>query len=517
MILIKYTKIIIILFVLEYIFWLTLDIILWCIYEVVCWHWYIRKIYQSSIYRFNAYHDWNLWLKHFWPVYYRFHRPRINFYTYATHFYHYNMYLLLKEWWIKFHWYIFGFISWFTWSCAIYFSNKYRDLGPSYEWFAYSDEIDMGWYKTIGIRMYTVWVIWTYSWYAATINFIHWYLHKLIISWSYKLHKWTRTFYSCIDMVLLTLIRSFYRTTTYIWENYSYLVELDNFVTREARTEQMLAITEKFIDSNSKGLLLWFPWQSFFSYITIFGLLYMFTLLAIYNTDNNYYIVLYTIFVMFLFAANLVMLDLDIFAGLLLMIESVVILMLFFLIIYLSPNVAMNYKNQKWKVYVTLSIAVMLLSTFSYMNLGLSWFQPFSVGSRFLDNYYEALNELFVNDLMGVYINMYITNSLLLVIIGFLLLIASIICVVIVSFFTKLRNYSFKNFLNLFSILKTCYSYIFLRKQNLSKQGRSSASTRIFNKKTFDTAAHTEYKEKYEMYEKQKKEAQEKAEQTKQD
>lgn len=64
-------------------------------------------------------------------------------------------------------------------------------------------------------------------------------------------------------------------------------------------------------------------------------------------TDNVYYVVLYMIFIVFLFAANLVILDLDIFAGLLLLIESVVILMLFFLIIYLTPNINFNVKQQK--------------------------------------------------------------------------------------------------------------------------------------------------------------------------
>jgi len=53
------------------------------------------------------------------------------------------------------------------------------------------------------------------------------------------------------------------------------------------------------------------------------------------------------IFLIFLFASNLIILDLDIFAGLLLLIESVVILMLFFLIIYLTPNINFNIKNQK--------------------------------------------------------------------------------------------------------------------------------------------------------------------------
>lgn len=73
----------------------------------------------------------------------------------------------------------------------------------------------------------------------------------------------------------------------------------------------------------------------------------MLALLSIYNTDNTYYVVLYMIFIIFLFSSNLILLDLDIFAGLLLLIESVVILMLFFLIIYLTPNISFNIKNQK--------------------------------------------------------------------------------------------------------------------------------------------------------------------------
>lgn len=231
----------------------------------------------------------------------------------------------------------------------------------------------------------------------------------------------------------------------------------------------------------------------------------MLTLFSIYTTDNVYYVVLYMIFMVFLFAANLVVLDLDIFAGLLLLIESVVILMLFFLIIYITPNINFNTKFQRWKLYTVLFIVVTLLSFYSFVNLGEFFFHPFSITSNFLDDFYEALNEFYSTDLTGIFINLYVTNSTLLVVIGILLLVASIICVVLVSFFTKLRNSSFKSFLDIFEIAKTCYSFIFLRKQNLAKQGRSTVSTRMFNKKTFDTATHAEYKEKQDIFEQKKK------------
>jgi hypothetical protein len=92
--------------------------------------------------------------------------------------------------------------------------------------------------------------------------------------------------------------------------------------------------------------------------------------------------------------------------------------------------------------------------------------------------------------------------------VGLLLLIASIICVVLVSFFTKLRNHNVNVFLDIFNIAKTCYSYIFLRKQNLAKQGGGTTSTKIFNKKTFDSKLHSEYREKQEIFEKKKKDEQ---------
>jgi hypothetical protein len=45
-----------------------------------------------------------------------------------------------------------------------------------------------------------------------------------------------------------------------------------------------------------------------------------------------------------------------------------------------------------------------------------------------------------------------------------------------------------------------------LRKQHLAKQSRSVTSTKIFTKKSFESALHTEYKQKQEIYEKKKKE-----------
>ena len=372
-----------------------------------------------------------------------------------------------------------------------------RDLGPSYEILDYNPDIDMGLYKTIGPFILFSWSIWTVVANSVIVTSIIFFLNKFFWTQYARVYLYKMTLYSCIEMQLITFFTSLYSTNLFILVNYYDLICMNDLYSHNIN--YLMTI---LFNNSVNSEFLWFPWHSFFNYITIFGIVYTLTLLSIYNTDNTYYVVLYMIFLVFLFASTLVFLDLDIFAGLLLLIESVVILMLFFLIIYLTPNIGVNIKNQKWKTYSLLFVVISLLSYYSYVNLGSFFIQPFSITGVLLDDFYEALNELFTNDLIGIFISLYITNSLLLIIIGLLLLIASIICVVLVSFFTKLRNFNFNSFANIFEIAKTCYSFIFLRKQNLSKQGRTVTSTRMFEKKLFDLKIHSEYKEKQENFEK---------------
>lgn len=485
-----------------------MNIVLFVVNEVVCWHWYIRKTYQTSLYRFNAFHEYNLWRICLYQEIVKLEFNRLTTHMYLYHFFFLRLFIPLIELMSITYWYSWGLFGWVYLTYQLYYSRKSRDLGPSHEAFDYWPDTKLNTYKTLGPWLLFTWTIWTFmaNWTFVTSMYV--FLNKFFIVQYPERYWFEVTLYSCIEMYILTFITSVYETSSFIRVNYIDMFLLEKTNVHLTNSVFFLKISQWLITSSSKSIFLWFPWHSFFNYLTVFGLLYIFTLLAMYSTENTYYLVLYMIFLTFLFATNLVILDLDIFAGLLLLIEGVVILMLFFLIIYLTPNISFAQKNQKWKTYVITFIIIFILSLYSYNSLGEGFFQPFSITSYFYDDYYEALNEMFVNDLMGVFVTMYVTNSLLLIVIGFLLLIASIICVVLVSFFTKLRNYSFKNFLNIFSTFKTCYSFIFLRKQNLVKQGRSTASTRIFDKKTFDTAAHAEYRKKQEIFEQQKKEAQ---------
>lgn len=476
------------------------------IYEVICWHWYIRKTYQTSIYRFNAYHELNLWRVSVRAFVIWLDCTRYKVYIIARYFEFLYIYIAIIDNTVTNFWYISCWSTWCALTYNLYYHRKMRDLGPSHQLFEYSDEIPRNFYQILGLRLMVVCIVWTYSANTVFIESIDYILHRMFTVETIRRYWYELTFYSCIEMYLLNFLKSVYTTFLTIYINYDELAWLHKNYVYYENSLNSLKVLDWTISLNYKSIYLWFPWASFFTYTTIIGLLYLLTLLSIYNTDNTYYVVLYLIFLIFLVASTLVSLDLDIFAGLLLLIESVVILMLFFLIIYLNPNISNTNKMAKWKLHVCLLFVLSIVSVYSYPTIGLYIFSPFSLSANFYDEFYEALHESTNNDLLGIFINLYITDSILMVIIGLLLLIGSIICVVLVSFFIKLRNSSFKNFLNIFNIMKTCYSFIFLRKQNLSKQARSTSSSRIFEKKTFDTFTHTEYREKQDIFEKKKKE-----------
>ena len=466
--------------------------------ELTCWHWSIRKTYQTFFYRFNSYHELNLFERKFNIFFGKLEYKHLLRYAHAINYTFLRVSLVAIKTQSLVHWYFFWLCVWIGLTRFLYLHHKMRDLGPSYDIYDYNPDDNMGIYLTIGPFVLVSWSLWTTVVNSSFVCTMTFFIMVFFFYWLAWLYWYVTTMHSFIYVYVPNFINSILSTNIIILSNYSCILKiaLDDWSVKND------GLFISLLNSDLKRLLFWFPWESFFNYITLLSVFYILTLLSIYNTENAYYLVLYLIALVFLFSSTLLLMDLDIFAGLLLLIESVVVLMLFFLIIYLSPNVAFTSKINHWKVWMLLIVICMLLSMFSYVNLGEIYFHTFSNNAVIFDDFYEALNDLFLSDLTGVYVSLYWTNSLLLLIIGVLLLVASIICVVLVSFFTKLRNYNYKSFLDFFDIAKNCYAFIFLRKQNLSKQGRGATSTRIFSKKVYDSTAHAEYKEKQDLFEK---------------
>lgn len=100
-----------------------------------------------------------------------------------------------------------------------------------------------------------------------------------------------------------------------------------------------------------------------------------------------------------------------------------------------------------------------------------------------IDNYYEALYNNISNDLFGFSIIYYNVNGVEFIFIGFLLLVGSVICVNLYQMNKNVRTQSYQNYLSVFNFFTDFTSFFFLRKQNLTKQGNTKASLKVFKKK----------------------------------
>ena len=99
------------------------------------------------------------------------------------------------------------------------------------------------------------------------------------------------------------------------------------------------------------------------------------------------------------------------------------------------------------------------------------------------DDFYEALNNELMNDLFGLFLSYYYFNNNLLIIFGFLIFLASVICINLLKL-TKNISFDTTNiFLKLFNFFNDFINFNFLRVQNLFKQNLKKPNVRIIKKK----------------------------------
>jgi len=101
----------------------------------------------------------------------------------------------------------------------------------------------------------------------------------------------------------------------------------------------------------------------------------------------------------------------------------------------------------------------------------------------YIDNYYESIYNLICNDLFGFSISYYLINGVEFIIVGFLLLIGSVICVNLHNTTKNVRTQNYSGYLSVFNFFSDYSSFHFIRRQNLIKQGNTKASLKIFKKK----------------------------------
>lgn len=229
----------------------------------------------------------------------------------------------------------------------------------------------------------------------------------------------------------------------------------------------------------------WWPWITIWNEAFLIQFLIIYVLYLIYNTNNLYFVLFYLFICFFYLGFFLSIYNLELFTAFLWLTECVIvfvsILFLFYLNVYGNSNKS-NLSIFSFKYYGLFYL--FFFSTFIYINPSeLEFFIPIEINIFFWDDFYEALNNNKMNDVFGLYISYYLINSFEFLLIGLLLLIASVVCVNLNKFNRTLKANNYYELVTLFDFFEDFVKFIFMRKQNLVDQEISSSSTRVFKKK----------------------------------
>jgi hypothetical protein len=88
-----------------------------------------------------------------------------------------------------------------------------------------------------------------------------------------------------------------------------------------------------------------------------------------------------------------------------------------------------------------------------------------------------------MNDAVGLMISYYGVNSFEFLLLGFILLVGSLVVVNLNKLNKNVHYPKYNTFLEVFNFLKNWVNSFFIRKQNLTDQEMTYASTRVFGKK----------------------------------
>lgn len=207
------------------------------------------------------------------------------------------------------------------------------------------------------------------------------------------------------------------------------------------------------------------------------------TYVYIYFYKNIYYILLYTFINFFLIGVYLAIFQIELFTAFLWLVECSVLFVFLLLLFYFNVKGSYSYSYDYIYSYI-----ILLLLFFYYISINIysESNTSFIVDLSFyglIDNYYESIFNPINNDLFGFSISYYLINGVEFIFIGFLLLIGSVICVNLYQMNKNIRTQNYDSFLTIFNFFTDFSSFLFFRKQNLTKQGNTKASLKIFKKK----------------------------------
>lgn len=211
----------------------------------------------------------------------------------------------------------------------------------------------------------------------------------------------------------------------------------------------------------------------------------MYLLFLVYTSKNIFYVVFYLFLVILFFGLILSLYQVELFTGFLWTVECVVIFALFLLLFFFKATGTVTTILHSIYYYLYSSIGLFLIVFVYYQtHFSLNETLPTVLNSNDLwDNYYEAYLNTNINDFTGFLISYYTYNSMEFIVIGAIILIASLICVNLNKLVQKSKLQNVGEYLTIFNFFKNYVTFTFMRQQNLPLQTFHPTSTRIFKKK----------------------------------
>lgn len=228
---------------------------------------------------------------------------------------------------------------------------------------------------------------------------------------------------------------------------------------------------------------LWLPYFGFMNEVYLLQFLILYLFLIFYWESNPYYNLLYMFILIFIIGIFLGFYQLEIFTAFLWLIECSVIFVMILILLYVNiKGIKVNY-NRYYNLISLFIFFFFLLINYYIVDLEFDVVMYDFISPSIYDNLYELLNNDIMNDLFGFYISYYILNVVVLIIIGYILLVGSVLCVNLFKLNKNIRSTNYNEFFNIFSIFFNLINYNFFRKQNLIIQGNTLSSIKVFKKK----------------------------------
>ena len=225
----------------------------------------------------------------------------------------------------------------------------------------------------------------------------------------------------------------------------------------------------------------WLPWfnfllESFFLQILILYTLYIYT----YN-NNTYYLLLFLFVITFLLGIFLAIFQLELFTAFLWLVELTVFFVFLLLLFYINiKGISNNIYMLTYNYYYALVFTFLFFFLFDYLDFDCTNQTYINI---YYDDYYTLYNNYVNNDFYGLYISYYFINVLEFILIGLILLFGSVFCVTLFKVSVNIRFNKYISFFKILNFFSDFVNFFFLRKQNLTKQGFSKETVKIFKKK----------------------------------